>query len=362
MKKNNISFLRLLICTLLLCLILPSCGAPKVADGTFATTDPNRIELTDAEDNLYDYDLKTVPYAYADMLTMGNGAIVCDAGEKVLFVAHINSFSTLFTFDKRTGEVTTFCKDAACNHREEACSAFGISGLELHNGKIYGNGGGIIHTVMELRGDRFESILKPVDYFRHYENDMYVTAVDGTLLRYANGSTKNPEIVMEDSPHYFHTFIDGYFYYCTTDFTIVRFPLNDPSKVEKLVDAVQQFRTDGEYLYYPDESFLLRRCNLDGSNNVQLTDMPIYAPSVSFDAEYMYFMGNDPTDDTAAVRNQLFRMKRGTQEAPELIVDTGIRVIYIYPIYATDYLFLTASSGMHVINKDGTGLQKLTLE
>jgi len=362
MEKANTSRLRLLACALLLCIIPPSCRAPEVADGVFATADPNRTALTDADDTLYDYDLKTVPYAYTNMLASYSGASVCDAGERVLFSLIANQSWVLFAFDKHTGKMTTFCKDASCDHNSPSCSAYGIAAMELHNGKIYGQRVAAEGpAAMELRGDRFVPILEPAGFFRHYENDLYVAAADGVFLRYANSSTKNPEIILEDMIYYSYTIIDGYFYYSTENSAICRFPLDNPSNVEKLADSTD-FRTEGEYIYYADKSYLLHRCNLDGSNTVRLTDMLVFPPSVNFDAEYMYFMGNDRTDDTAPARSQLYRIKRGTQEAPELIVDTGLRVLSIYPIHATDYLFLSVYGGMYVINKDGTGLRELTLE
>lgn len=314
----------------------------------------------------WDYELSQVPPHYPNDYSSFGAAQFCDYGEKILIADVSLGYFVLYEYDKRTGRIDTFCKDAVCDHKTEKCPSYDIMGLQLHGGNVYGfrilpEGD---KELLVLKNGRFQSVIANI-YFTHFHNGyLYAHINDGTLLRFPEGNYKEPQRVREDSPLGGHFFVGDY-YYWYTEKEIKRFSLENPEAEETVLsfnNLLGTVNTDGSYLYYCDvDTFCLMRCELDGSDPRQLTEIPAWPPTVTYDDAYFYFQGYDPTDRSLAINRQLFRMKRDLSAEPELLADVGTRCGDIYVPYMLDALLMYAGGGYYIINRDGSGLQKLEL-
>ena len=158
------------ISILILCMILASCKPAGDPDRLFG--EPSKLiaeqDLDETKQPVYIMtvtDPKEIPYNHSYMLSGLPGGWFCDMGRTVLFKSHANNI--LYEYDKTTGTVDTFCKDAACRHKTESCITYGIYGnLELFNGVVYAskdtNIRGLGSSVVALNNGRFVQVAESV--------------------------------------------------------------------------------------------------------------------------------------------------------------------------------------------------------
>ena len=355
----------------MLCLLASSCKPLSEMEDAFGSGSHGNTVNTE---NMAIFDVNEIPYNYAGSMIGIEGANFCDAGDAILFiVAPYTGNTMLYTLDKKTGYVDTFCQDAACSHDTLDCAAFDLLALEVYDGIIYallqvyvpssepGVLGQYVSQLAQLKNGRFTLVLDAVRAFRHYGSHTYVTTLDGTLLRYAENMAK-PETLLADESYYFHVFIDGWFYYINQDSILSRMELANSQNIERFGFA-NVLRTDGEKLYYTDENNYMYRCELDGSHAARIHDATIFDASIAFDADYIYFAGHNPTDITDPVNNHIYRLRKDGTASAELLADVGSQTMYITSLYGGDNLFLQMVGGgaPWFINKDGTGLTQLVL-
>ena len=135
-------------------------------------------------------------------------------GEKIAFIASGSATgedASLYLFDPATGEVSSFCKDAACSHTGPNCQAGGcFCNLESYNGVLYGmTGTGRI--LREVDG-RFEHLMDGLaHHFWHSGGDLYVVTMDRSLLRY-EGDGGTPEVLLDEYAGYWEAIFNGNLY------------------------------------------------------------------------------------------------------------------------------------------------------
>jgi len=315
-----------------------------------------------------------IPYNYANMLKGLPGGEVLDIGEFILFFSYINVSNgnalCLFEYDKRTGEVEYFCKNATCAHNTPGCAAYSLNGnLELVDGTVYAerkiinNGAYTIYMVELINGSFVNKAGPDFGVIRHWGSKAYGQTNDGALI-YMPDSGK-PETILEYFPHNTRVIVDGYYYTGIIE-EIVRIDLRNPPYEPEIVvlpkNNLPIFTTDGTNLYYYDEFFHMVRSDMDGKNQQAVLEWPIWPPSVNFDDEYIYF--SLYTGDSSEPENyNLYRMKLDLTGVPELLAELGFRIQSTYTFYQYDKLFLTSQNNykLYAISKDGTGLAELML-
>ena len=221
-------------------------------------------------------------YAYGNMQkNVPSGNFVEHEGQ-VLFLSYdpASSNTMLFTFDPETEEVSTFCKDATCSHTSSSCASGGITAnLEACGGTVYG--GTLGGAVLELRGDRFETVTDGgASHFWHSGGDLYVATMDSSLLVYEEGSSQ-PHTLLEEYTGYWETVFGDTLYFQSDGMRSIGLNSGDQeaAAVTESADAV----TDGRHVYYaPADTLALHRCNMDGSEATPAAGGPGHARQLEF--------------------------------------------------------------------------------
>ena len=283
-------------------------------------------------------------YAYGNMQkNVPSGNFVEHEGQ-ILFLSYdpASSNTTLFTFDPETEEVSTFCKDATCSHTSSTCASGGITtNLEACGGTVYG--GTLGGAVLELRGDRFETVTDGgVSHFWHSGGDLYVATMDSSLLVYEEGSSQ-PRTLLEEYTGYWETVFGDTLYFQSDGMRSIGLNSGDQeaAAVTESADAV----TDGRHVYYaPADTLALHRCNMDGSEATQLLEDPVMPASWNFDQEYFYFrLFSDGLDGQES--ENIYRLSLEDPGEKELLAALPEPAYQIYTVPGYGKLFVTSYSG-----------------
>lgn len=311
-----------------------------------------------------------IPYHSTYTLSSIPGATFCDRDTSILFIRYsqpnqYESYFTLYEYDKETGEVDTFCKDAACRHTSPSCVAYCVDGnIEIFEGNVYAlrswpNTAKSTATI--LVNERFVDIVDAIDCFRCYGNWLYGWA-GGTFIRVPIGGGSHT-IIQEDFACGLRVIIGNYLY-TTVDggYTLARIDLEKKDfVVERLIEDCRiVFRYDGENIYYQNkQDGFFYRCDLDGTN---ATPIPLAkATRLCFDEEYIYYCAYDVEDYYYPDNGKVFRLKRTLDDEPELICETGGFVQDLYTVYQMDEIFIMNGDGVFMVGKDGRNYRQLEL-
>lgn len=326
------------------------------------TAEPNTAPVADTGYYPYGNMQKNVPSG--DFVRVGDEVLFFRKGE--------NSGNMLYTYNLKTGEISTFCKDATCSHISGSCAAGGVTAnLEIYNDSVYalpfGSG-----TVLKLQGDRFEKIIDGgVSHFFHSGGKLYVQTSDSSLMVYEKESGQ-PKMLLEEYSGYWETVFDGKLYYQFDGINCV--DLNaETAEPKKLVEHAACV-TDGKHIYYaPDKNSHLYRADMDGGNQELLLDKPVLPASWNFDDEYFYFRlyteAGKVSEFGGAVldgedSHDIYRMKKDDPDSIEKIAELPVAAYQIYMVQESDYLFVvcysaTGNSDIYLVSKDGSEEPKL---
>ncbi len=291
MKKQILTFL------LAILLLLTACQASD-PDNLFGTTTPPSSAPDSVPETTVPMEVGVLgeagnAYAYSTM--QGTRDFAYD-GTQVLFIMVVpTEFSSgearLCTYDLSTGEVSFFCRDATCLHKEPSCPSVDILGnLEWYEGKLYATAYNFSAKV--LQGDRFEKLhLRHLWNFFHANGDLFVKTADGALLRYPGGDG-DAQVVIEEFTGMNEVVFGEYLYFMDmVGDQLCRFHLNqEDAAIEPLLSNVF-CKIDGEHIYYSDMStWHLYRCDMDGKNPELLLDIPVNVNRSGFDDTYFYYL------------------------------------------------------------------------
>ena len=301
--------------------------------------------------------LRDIPYSYANTLKGVPGGSMCDVGRSILFAAQGQRNATLFLYEKATGAVSYFCKDATCTHdpdnvaRDADCAARGGSGnLEVADGHVFGE-----YTVVNkehidtysavLRDGRFVETAGPgASMYRHQDGETYAITTDGALVRLTSGE---PQVICEEFPHSTVMVMDGYGY-TVQNRQLIRISLADGERQIVVPYCEGAFTCDGVYLYYFDENYYMHRCLPDGSESVSLTDFAIWPPSVNFRGDCIYYAPYPDGDNLSGVW-AIGRMKADGSAAEEW-ASVPSRPQDIYAFAGCEQLFVNTANGLYTVD------------
>ncbi len=327
-----------------------------------------------------------LPYDYNAMVHLNR--YFCDTGDTVLIQTYINDQFVLLEFDKKAGVLEYFCKNASCTHLTNDCPAGNpFLDLENYHGQISmlrtntkdrGNiEASISGYVSQLKNNRFELGEDPVGGFIHAGGHLYVHTTDVGFGYFP--SDGGEFILLQEESHFRGRAEIGEYIYGTEFFnypdengiersawTIARLKIGDPQAKPETVYEFPQgnigglFRTDGEYLYYEDEDYQLMRCDLNGGNETQMTDIPVFIQSVTYEGEYLYFSWINPQNLLDPDNGKFYRMKRDGSTTPELLAQFDKPIVHIFPALNCDFFFVFDSqNNWMLLDKDGTNLREI---
>ncbi|MDR2569068.1 MAG: DUF5050 domain-containing protein [Oscillospiraceae bacterium] len=346
---------------------------PKPSVITLPVTSPDEIPLSYSVQYLFDAVLPASAFV--------------DIGDRLLFI-HVDNVGSssggaiwnLYEYDKATGRVELFCKDATCFHTEQSCVAYRIHGnLQLSDGNVYASRSTLDFngfTPVRMDNNRFIDlpVAGEIGTFQYSDEVMYAFTEGGSFVRFHNDYS-SPDIIMEGLYALVHMITDGYLYHTRAGvddqgYVLYRYNLSDEfTSIEVLAEDVNIFFfSDTNHLYYqytrsPNQT---HRRNLDGSNAEML---PAFnAVRLAFDEDFIYYVQFDWTDADAKGNGEIYRLNKDLSLQPELIHEGFSSAVRIYPIFGADYLFISQRDGdvqghdrFYFMKKDGTDLTEIIL-
>lgn len=282
---------------------------------------------------------------------------------KIIFsyADNLNGIINLMTYDSLTNSVSTFCKDATCNHLSDTCTAAGVnSNLEGVDGKVYGLND-TKGTVMKLKNDRFEPILDGgVSHFFHCGSDLFVATTDSSLIVFEDDNPQKSHTLIEEYTGYWEAICDGYLYYQYSG--VHRLDLSQAdAEPETVISGTVDYITDGKNLYYAKgtDGFLYR-CKMDGSDPEQLTDQPVLPASWNYDDEYFYFRYYLDGDMSGAEAQNIYRLSKEDPSQPEKLAELPSPVFQIFLTPDSEEMFVTSvDKKVFAVSKTGTEIDSL---
>lgn len=288
---------------------------------------------------------------------------------KIVFVNFDNQYHafTLCMMDKKTKEISLFCRDATCMHNTAECVSGGVtSNLEQYDGKLYALNSD--NQIMELKNGQFETITNGAVYnFWHANGNLYAVSRDGALVVFENNN--KPRILVEEYTDRWNVVFGNYLYGCTTQ-GISRVDLSAENPQKEMLVQSGDSMIDGEHIYYFDnETFCLYRCDMDGSNSIQLTDQPVLPASINFDGEYVYFRFYMNLDMEGLESHAIYRMQKKNTQNIEKIAELPNYVYTIYTVPNYDKLIVVTQASLvqdvaqeyYMVEKDGNSVEKLEI-
>ena len=288
--------------------------------------------------------------------------------DKIMFLYYNDQTHTfnLYEMDLETGEIRLFCKDATCMHDTMKCASGGaVSNLEQYDEKLYAMSGG--GQIMELIDGKFEQIVDgAVSYFWHAQHNLYAVSKDGSLVVFENGKGKS-RVLIDEYIDYWNVTFGLYLYGCTSK-GITRVDLSAETPQAEIVVQSGHSMIDGEHIYYfDDKTFCLYRCDMDGSNPVQLTDQPVLPASINFDDDYLYFRLFTNLEMDGEGCHDIYRLQKNDPQGIEKIAELPDIAYTIYTVPGYDRLIVKtaethdagAKEGLYTVAKDGSSVEKL---
>ena len=388
MKKYS-----LILIFIVFCLALSACDASDPENlfgaGIVQSPETEQEEITAPLPETEQEEISTPPvaaeegyYQYGNMqIDLPSGNYILYEGS-VLFTRFSDGRSLLYTYDMDTEEVSLVCKDATCSHRRADCPSNQVWGnLEQYGGRLYaeirdrsgGIGAGLVRQVAEWKNGRFEQIIDgSAAAFWHVNGNLYVETADQSLLVYENGSD-TPRTLLDEYAERKNV-VFGQYLYSSYGQGICRVDLlaADP-QVEVLVEDAFTAMVDGEYIYYPNLEDILYRCDLDGGNQIPLTDRPIYPGAINFDDDYFYFRYQNVEDPYGEEAGDLYRFDKDDPSQIEKIAELPEAIHRIFTVPGHDLLFIemygqetdehgnTLEGAVYTVSSDGSGVTRLDI-
>ena len=382
MKKYSLFFIFIIFC-----LALSACGASDPEDlfgaGAPQSPEPEQADTAAPPSEMEQENTAAPPIAVEEgYYQYGNMQIDLPSGNYILYEGSVlfNRISDgqrlLYTYDMDTGEVSLVCKDATCSHRRADCPSNRVWGnLEQYDGRFYaeiedhsgGIGAGLVRRVAEWKNGRFEQIIDgSVEAFWHANGNLYVETADQSLLVYENGSD-TPRTLLDEYAERKNVVFGQYLYssygqgICRVDL------LAETPQVEVLVEDASTAMVDGEYIYYPNMQDILYRCDLDGGNQIPLTNRPIYPGAINFDDDYVYFRYQNVGAPYGEEAGDLYRFGKDDPSQIEKIAEFPEAIHRIFTVPGHNLLFIemygqeldehgnTMEGSVYTVEADGSG-------
>lgn len=354
--------MKLFFCICAAALLLTACN-PGDPDNLFETTAaPSEVTSQSSESTI---NMIAGPiYAYGNMQKNIPSGDYMQNETSVLFFRNDGKRYLLERYDLKTGEVSLLCRDATCAHSDEDCPSRGVeSNLESYHGTLYGlSSTGI---VKKWNGKAWTDLTKPgVASFWHADDRLYVVTKDSSLLCYAPDSNK-PTMVAEEYHGFWNTVFGNYLYYSDYSYNVSRLDLSHPEKGSQILMENTLFVTDGDHLYYtPLDTGYLWRCDMDGTNPVQLTEEPVMPASWNFDADYFYFRTEENQNIHAGeAAHQLYRFPKQAPENIQEIAELDETIYQVFTVPGAGQIIVTTTaedsqnSPVYIMNQDGGNLR-----
>ena len=317
--------------------LLAGCRAsdPENLFGTTVGTDT----ATEATVQTSGWETGDTAYSYGNMQKNLPSGSYMRYGNDVVFDVLIDHEFRLLSYDMESGEVGYFSKDAT-----RAGSLTIYSNLEAYDGKLYALNRG--HEIVEV----MVGALKPlncrplnrssVDSFWHSNGNLYVTTNDASLLVFENGSEK-PRTLLDEYKGYWNVVL-GRYLYGREGYDIIRVDLEAEKPQKEVLIENATGMVDGHHIYYTNmETDILYRCDLDGSNQMLLSEKPILFASMNFDEEYVYFrLYTDSRIDGNADCYDIYRFPKEDPSQIEKIVTLPVPVYQVFTVPGYDKFFV----------------------
>ena len=333
----------------------PSEGASQPSESTVVSSQPTEGDM-----------IAEPSYAYGNMQkNIPSGNYMQDESA-VLFIGSDGKHNLLKCYDLKTGEVRLFCRDATCEHSDETCPSRAIeSNLESYRGTIYGlSPKGI---VMKWNGKAWTEMTEPgAASFWHAEDRLYVVTKDSSLLCYEPDS-KKPVTISEEFPGFWNTVFGNYLYFSSFSYNVSRLDLSHPENGSQILMKDALFVTDGAHLYYtPLDTGYLWRCDMDGTNPVQLTEKQVVPASWNLDADYFYFRMMENQDIYAGTEaHQLYRFPKQDPGAIEKIAELDETIYQVFAVPDAKQIVVTTTAEdtqdtpVYIMDQDGGNLRMI---
>ena len=360
------------IAVLSLCIFLGGCHASD-PENRFETTqempEPTVIlapvQLADEQDYPYGNMQKNLPAG--NFMRYGN--------DVVFRVDFPNGQGCLYTYDMKTGKVSTLLKDAT--YAGDMCGGIWCN-LEAYQGELYGllRKGDIFQTAKytpDVPNQPFTPVISgAVKGFWHHGNKLYVKSEDGSLL-VSDDETQELRMLVPEYAGHWEVVFDHYLYYAGFEYDIARLDLNDSSAREEILVSDAVGMIDGEHIYYTDnKTDHLYRCDMDGKNTKLLVDQPVLPACSNFDDTYFYFRllkehkvcGGEESYD-------LYRISKDHPEKVEKIATLPNVVYQVFTVPGYDRIFVTTTGAdqgqegvkypIYTMGQDGSNITQLEL-
>ena len=348
-----------------LCFLLTACAA----------TDPKNLFETsgtdDTQPNSDDVILYQGIYQYGNMQDTLRGYMLL--GNDVLFKpSRTHGTTYLMGCDLRTGQVRYFCKDATCKHTD--CASALDTNLEVYEGKLYGtrwveSGREIRYDLVAVNRNAMDVILEGVTSFQHHEDKLYFRTMDSSLMVLEEGE-KEPKMVVEEFNADFYIIFGNYLYATRFLEGIFRIDLTAENPEEEMLVEKASGMTDGEHIYYTDETtFQLYRCNMDGSDPVLIDEREVNSGCMNFDEEYFYYrLYTDQKLEGTPDCYDIYRFPKDDPTKIEKIATLPVPAWQIYTIPGTGKIFVMATPQegetfcpVFIMDCDGSNMKKLDI-
>lgn len=325
-----------------------ACGKPQDIENVFEMPESESRTLEDAEvEGSLEEDAEAYPYQYGNMQKNVPSGEFMDLGGEIYFTELIDGKVGLYTYNKQTGEISLFCKDATCTHdltKSEDCVMGDIVGnLELYNGTLYALNKK--DQIMELKNGKFEVIEEGAVYrFWHANDTLYAVSKDSSLLVFPEEG-KNPEILIEEYIDYWNVVFDNYLY-ANSSKGCSRVDLSAEKAEREILLPTGSSLVDGTHIYFMDDkNCYLYAYDMDGSNEVRLTEESILPASLNFDDEYLYFRLYTDRKLDGKDGKTIYRLKKDGTGEMEKVAELPVYVMTIYTVPGYEKLFVSGQTG-----------------
>ena len=346
MKK--LIFAGLLIC---LCVALAACTATD-PDNLFESEPDNTVTFAPENNDdtiasfTEDIVFYTGVYQYGNMQKNSPAGNFMLLNNEVIFNPYKQKNNVLYSYNLLTGETQPLCKDADCKHG--ACVAKKIQhNLEVYKGTLYGLDcrSKETSTLPAVVYDNTSQIIlnKGVNAFFHHEDKLYIVNRNHSLSVLEEGQ-EEPQPVLDECSGLWYAIWENYLYTNTWDFNITRKDITLYNPEEEVLVENAQGVSDGQYIYYVDQAtFLLYRCNMDGSDPLLIDEREVMPGSMNFDDEYFYYrlyIGDSLVETPDCY--DLYRFSKDDPTQIEKFVTLSDPVQQVFTVPGTGKLFVTA--------------------
>ncbi len=305
-----------------------------------------------------------VSYGNRQMISYNTNFIL--HGNAVYFFRMDRTDCSLCIYDLETGEVSSICQDASCDHSDEDCvGTWAHENLESYGGYLYAQKYDSFDNIqsshlVRLENGFFTDVMEgSIATFQHGNGGLYLVTADHSLAVVEDGNIR----ILLDEYTEERSVIIGQYLYSGLGKGFCRVDLNaEKPELEVLLPGING-KTDGHHYYFRNaEDKKFYRCDMDGANRELVCDLNVLPSHFNFDGDYLYCCTMDD-------EQTLYRIPKDTDTEAQEIAQFPHPMFGVYTLPDRELLFVITTEntetgtryGYYVMNSDGSDLHKLEL-